>query len=189
MQHVHIFDNKGSGTVTVVATRGCDVFTWLDAALTAPPTQTCATNEPIALFAAWSLDSADGPGFVAVASTSGGGMAVVLSGQGRISAEQLDATVFAAAPRGYMQALGTVVKKREGPAWMAKMARGSGGYSWLESTVSRLTALQPRPAAPHAPALDAQLVQTVRAALCVPCGADNLGIDVSWTYRLPPVLP
>lgn len=162
MQQVHVFDNTASGTVTVVATQGCDVFTWLDAAVAAPPIQTRATNEPIALFTARPLDSADGAGFVAAASTSGGGMAVLLSGQGRVVTRSLNGAAFAAAPRGYMQAFGTVVKKREGPAWMAKMARGSAGYSWLESTVSRLTALQPRGSAPHAPAIDSHLVQTVR---------------------------
>ena len=63
-----------------------------------------------------------------------------------------------------MRAIGAAVQSQDDAAWLAAMARGSGGRTWLEAAVSKLLTLQSRPAAAAAPARDLALLPRVRSS-------------------------
>jgi hypothetical protein len=161
-QHVHVFDYGGYGALTVVATLSTNILTWLDAALDAAPIKTQVVSAGITCFAAHPHAASEGPGFVGILTAGDGSVVIVLSGQGRVIARQLERDEVIVRPRGYLQVLGQVVQKQEASSWMARMAPTTSGYGWLEATMSKLTTVKSRPMAPEEAAVHGLVLQSVR---------------------------
>ena len=92
--------------------------------------------------------------------------AVTLTSQQRRSVQEM-----VAAPRGFVRTLSAAVAAPTDAMWLraltATSTGGAGGRGWLESAVSKLFTLKPRPAAPKAPLRDALLLRAVRAPSAV----------------------